>query len=119
VESPELAATPKFEGKAIEAFGSEMSYWVFQEFILRNPAHGRVIPGTGGARKIRWSDPGRGRGTRGGLRVIYFWFESHLFIVLVDVYDKGEKDDLTAAERDGLRRDSAEIREELATRRRT
>ncbi len=33
---------------------------------------GDLIPDTGGLRKVRFADPRRGKGKRGGLRVIYY-----------------------------------------------
>ncbi len=45
-----------------------------------------------------------GRGKRGGRRIIYYWFAKEMHIYLLAVYAKGEKDDLTAAERDAWRR---------------
>ena len=41
-------------------------------FLAANPQSGDIIPGTGGVRKVRV--PVRGRGKRGGARVIYYWF---------------------------------------------
>ncbi len=46
------------------------SYRTLQRALLENPEIGKVMPGTGGFRKIRWEDPRRGKGKRGGLRVI-------------------------------------------------
>ncbi len=40
--------------------------------LLKNPEAGDVIEGTGGLRKIRYADEKRGKGKRGGLRVIYY-----------------------------------------------
>ena len=40
---------------------------------MQNPEAGDVIEGTGGLRKIRYTDEKRGKGKRGGLRVIYYW----------------------------------------------
>jgi hypothetical protein len=46
-----------------------------QEAMMRNPEAGDVIEGTGGLRKLRHGNMRRGKGKRGGLRVIYY---SHL-----------------------------------------
>ena len=46
-----------------------------QVHLLAQPEIGKVIPGSGGVRKLRWVMPGRGR--RGGLRVIYFLRPKH------------------------------------------
>ena len=42
--------------------------------LMREPDRGAVIPGSGGLRKMRFADPRRGKGKRGGLRIIYFWW---------------------------------------------
>jgi hypothetical protein len=47
-----------------------------------------VIPGTGGFRKLRWTDPRRGKGRRGGLRVIYYYFPGEQQIWLITLYDR-------------------------------
>ena len=47
-----------------------------QSELAENPAKGDVIEGTGGLRKLRRPDRKRGKGKRGGLRVIYFWWEA-------------------------------------------
>ncbi len=44
-----------------------------QQYMLKNPEAGDVIEGTGGLRKLRHGDSRRGKGKRGGLRVIYYW----------------------------------------------
>lgn len=43
--------------------------------MLKNPEAGDVIEGTGGLRKLRHGDVRRGKGKRGGLRVIYYWWD--------------------------------------------
>ena len=53
-----------------------------------------MIPGSGGVRKLRWRQPGRGK--RGGLRVIYFFEKSEDEIWLLTIYAKSEKDDMPA-----------------------
>jgi hypothetical protein len=53
------------------------------------------MPGTGGFRKLRWADPRRGKGRKGGLRVIYlYYFPGDQQIWLMTLYDKAEASDL-------------------------
>ena len=75
-----------------------------QRYLASNPEAGDMVPGAGGIRKLRWKDPRRGKGKRGGLRVIYYCFLSEQEIWLLTLYDKDEAADLTKDERDHLRR---------------
>jgi hypothetical protein len=49
---------------------SDREYSDLQVALAANPELGDVIPGSGGVRKLRRAI--RGRGKRGGVRVIYF-----------------------------------------------
>jgi hypothetical protein len=75
-----------------------------QESLAANPEAGDLIPGAGGIRKLRWKDSRRGKGKRGGLRVIYYCFLSSEEIWLLTVYDKDQATDLTKDEKGQLRR---------------
>lgn len=66
-------------------------------FIAKHPDAGDKIPGAGGARKLRVA--GRGKGKSGGYRVITFFSGSDVPVFLLNVFAKGEKVDLTPAER--------------------
>ncbi len=66
-------------------------------FLADNPETGDVIPGTGGLRKLRWR--GKGKGKRGGYRVIYYFFNESAPIYLLAVYPKNERIDLTSQQR--------------------
>jgi hypothetical protein len=70
---------------------------------LANPEAGDVIAGTGGLRKVRHPDIRRGKGKRGGLRVIYFWWTAGSQFWPYTLYDKDEMDDLSAKERAALK----------------
>lgn len=70
-----------------------------QQAMLRHPDAGDLIEGTGGLRKLRHGDPRRGKGKRGGLRVIYYWWDGRAQFWLFTLYDKDEMADLSARER--------------------
>lgn len=65
-----------------------------QTSLILNPKYGKVIPRSGGLRKLRWR--GSGRGKRGGLRVIYYWIQQKDKIYLLIAYAKNKQEDLTA-----------------------
>ena len=67
--------------------------------LLTNAEAGDLIAGTGGLRKLRQSDVRRGKGKRGGLRVIYFWWSAGRQFWLFTLYDKDEMDDLDSREK--------------------
>ena len=71
-------------------------------FLAANPDAGDVMPDTGGARKLRWRAPGRGK--RGGFRVIYYYHNEAIPLFLLNVFAKNEKIDLSAEERSTLRK---------------
>ncbi len=68
----------------------------FQRLLSNAPDSGSVMPGCGGLRKMRVADPRRGKGKRGGVRVIYFHIEELNQIHLITVYGKDQKDDLSS-----------------------
>jgi hypothetical protein len=81
---------------------------------MADPGAGDLMPGTGGLRKLRFGDTRRGKGKRGGLRIVYFWWETGHQFWLFTVFDKDEATDLTSEQRSALR---AMIKAELAARR--
>jgi len=77
-------------------------YRALQLELVQRPTAGSVIPGAGGLRKLRWALAGRGK--RGGARVIYFWHPESARILMLFAYSKNEREDLTIAQRQVLRR---------------
>jgi hypothetical protein len=67
-------------------------YRMLQTALMLRPDAGRLIRGSGGLRKIRWSLPGKGK--RGALRVIYYWSPPETIFMLFP-YRKAEQEDLT------------------------
>jgi hypothetical protein len=74
-------------------------YKRLQLSLALDPEAGDVIPGTGGCRKVRWADRKRGKGKRGGLRVIYYYLVKDVQVWLLTLYDKDEAVDLSAKEK--------------------
>jgi mRNA-degrading endonuclease RelE of RelBE toxin-antitoxin system len=85
--------TLTFTKRVLQLLDDE-SYSALQLHLARHPDAGEVIRGSGGIRKVRWG--GIGRGKRGGLRVIYYWWIARDRISMLLVYPKNERDDLTA-----------------------
>lgn len=70
--------------------------------LAYHPAAGVVIPGSGGVRKLRWGLEGRGK--RGGARVIYFYHDMDMPLYLMTAYAKNERENLSQAEINALRK---------------
>jgi mRNA-degrading endonuclease RelE of RelBE toxin-antitoxin system len=68
-------------------------YRELQNELIVDPEKGKVITGSGGLRKLRWSYSGKGK--RGGVRVIYYWIRKDEIIMMLLIYSKNEQDNLT------------------------
>jgi len=77
------------------------------DHLAANPDAGDVMPGTGGARKLRWG--ARGRGKSGGVRIITFFSGPPIPVFVLTVFGKGEKINLSQAERNAMRRILGEL----------
>lgn len=94
---------PPFE-RLRTSYLDDAAYRALQNELMQNPLAGDVIEGTGGLRKLRQADPRRGKGKRGGLRVIYYWWLGGEQFWLFTVYDKDQADDLTPEQRKFVKR---------------
>lgn len=65
--------------------------------LADRPGAGDLIPGTGGLRKLRWGLAGRGK--RAGARVVYYWRVSESQILMLAIYAKNERLDLSASDK--------------------
>jgi len=93
---------PAFERNRAGYLDDE-AYRGLQAMLMQNPQAGDTIEGTGGLRKVRYADKRRGKGKRGGLRVIYYWWEPGSQFWMFTLYDKDETDDLSPNERKALK----------------
>ena len=96
-----VAQTHAFQRAARAADLSEQDIERIVLFLAANPMAGDEIAGTGGCRKVRFA--GKGRGKSGGYRTITFYTGEHIPVFLLTVFSKGERSDLSAKERNGLK----------------
>jgi hypothetical protein len=99
--------TTVFTRRITEAMADD-EYRLLHEALLRRPAHGDLIEGTGGVRKLRWGEEGRGK--RGSLRIIYYWQAKREMFLMLYLYRKNEQKDLSAEQRKRL---AKVVRQEL------
>lgn len=78
--------------RLIHRYLSDDEYAALQWALVLRPEAGAIIPGSGGIRKLRWA--AKGRGKRGGLRVIYYWRNREGEIVLLTLYAKNEAENI-------------------------
>jgi hypothetical protein len=95
----ELLAFQRYRADYLDDDG----FRALQQALMKNPETGDVIEGSGGLRKMRHADARRGKGKRGGLRVIYFWWAVGRQFWLFTLYNKDEMTDLSAKERQMLK----------------
>lgn len=80
--------------RRLQTIMSDEDYHELQKKLIIRPEEGKIIPGSGGLRKLRCG--GSGRGKRGGSRIIYYWFSEKEIILMLYIYTKKETDDLTS-----------------------
>jgi hypothetical protein len=84
--------------------------------ISNDPLSGDLIPGTGGARKRRF--PGRGKGKSGGYRTVSYYAGDDVPILMIGLIDKGERANLSHAERNTVRVELAGYAQDYRARKR-
>ena len=87
-----VVETPSFVRDAVSVFTDEERSEMIA-FVAANPDAGDIMPDTGGGRKLRWKAAGRGK--RGGVRVIYYFYNDSLPLFLLNVFAKNEKVNLS------------------------
>lgn len=93
--------TSIFTADVVELLGDE-DYGELQRFLSGTPDAGDLIKDTGGLRKVRWA--AKGKGKRGGVRVIYYYLPACSQIRMLLIYRKGVQDSLSAKEKAVLRK---------------
>ncbi|HEX4595488.1 MAG TPA: type II toxin-antitoxin system RelE/ParE family toxin [Bryobacteraceae bacterium] len=98
---------PKFKAEAIPLIGPDGIEGV-AVYLTNHPDAGQVMPGAGGVRKLRWA--AKGKGKRGGARIIYLYVMVDARIYLLRCYAKNVKTDLTEGERKAVRQIAAHLK---------
>jgi hypothetical protein len=100
--APEITVLqlPRFKAEATALIGAG-GIEAVAVYLADHPDAGDVIPHAGGARKLRWA--AKGKGKRGGARIIYLYVVIAARIYLLRCYAKNVRTDLTADERKELR----------------
>ena len=80
--------------RRVQALLPDDEYRKLQVALAHRPQAGAIIPGSGGLRKIRWGILERGK--RGGVRVIYYWAVKYERLLMLMIFAKNERTDLTA-----------------------
>ena len=99
--------------KLLPDYMDDDEYRLFQQTLLMRPEIGDLIQGTNGLRKVRWRIKGKGK--RGGIRMIYYFLSSHLRFYMLTIYAKGQVTDLKADEKKALARLMQEWKNEQET----
>ena len=88
--------TPIFT-REVKKYLTDDEYRSLQTALIFRPEQGPLIPETGGLRKVRLG--GRGKGKRGGYRIIYYWNKPTETFYMLLVYPKSKQEDLTPMQR--------------------
>src|ERR1700719_700464 len=96
-----VVETPTYLAIAKKLFSEEERADIVA-LVAADPECGDVIRGTGGFRKVRVARKGMGKS--GGARVVYIWRNERFPVFLITVFPKNEKENLSMAERNALRK---------------
>jgi RelE toxin of RelE / RelB toxin-antitoxin system len=103
----EIVSLPGYESQA-SALLNEEERMAMEFFIACAPEGYPVIPGTGGFRKARWAQLGKGKS--GGVRLVYFFLSEPGRIYMASIYAKSRKETLSAADRNVLAKLASQIK---------
>ncbi|HCS39631.1 MAG TPA: hypothetical protein DIW44_08605 [Anaerolineaceae bacterium] len=79
--------------RQVQLLFSDEEYRLLQSALIQHPDIGKIIPRSGGLRKMRWSLGEKGK--RSGTRIIYFWAISKEQLLMLYMYAKNQTDDLS------------------------
>lgn len=90
---------PEFQRRAAALLSTSEKQGII-DYLAAHPRSGVVMTGTGGIRKFRWASGNKGKS--GGVRVVYFYHSGSMPLFLLTLFGKGDKENLSKAERNEL-----------------
>lgn len=99
-----VVETPEFLRRAKSLLDEEQRLALVNH-MAQHYREGVLIEGTGGLRKMRFAREGEGKS--GGLRLVYYFYNEQFPVFLITLYAKNERADITAGEKNELRKLSA------------
>lgn len=94
-----IVELPEYQRKSGSLLTAEEASAIISHLAI-TPDDGALLQGTGGIRKLRWARQGSGKS--GGVRVIYYYHNQGMPLFLLTMFGKGEKANLSKAERNEL-----------------
>jgi hypothetical protein len=94
----EFADFTRFAAKHLSADEAD----ALKSFLAANPEEGVIIQGTGGIRKLRWA--AKGKGKSGGVRVIYYYHNRNMPLLLLNGFAKNEMENIRKAARNAYQK---------------
>ena len=107
----EFVILPEFDKRWKEIGFTDTELRILQEELTINPTKGDLMQETGGLRKIRVAFEGRGKS--GSVRILYVDFEAHERILLLNLFAKDEKENLTREERNRIKKAMKQLETDL------
>lgn len=101
---------------AVQSVWDDAERVSFTTYIAENYEDGDLIQGTGGLRKIRWTRSGIGK--RGGVRIIYYYYDQQAPVYLITAFAKNEKENLTNEDKNFLAALTTQLKAEIKNKKR-
>jgi mRNA-degrading endonuclease RelE of RelBE toxin-antitoxin system len=75
--------------KLLSGYLTDDEYQALQSYLMQKPDAGSIVKGSGGVRKVRWGQDGKGKS--GGVRIIYYWKKPDHEVWMLTIYSKTER----------------------------
>ena len=105
-----IVETKAYIAAAKVAGMSEEEMQAVVDTVAADPEAGAIMQGCGGARKLRYARPGKGKS--GSYRIVTYYGGGNIPVFLITVFGKGEKSNLSDAEKNGVAKLTKKLRDE-------